>query len=197
MNPKYFLAALPFVAVFLGLYLFSNVWITTAVYHAGMLVTILISKDYRRLVQGWSTRWGLLIAGGLGVGLFFLMLAPRLSPGDIGVRMDALGLHGASLMVWAVYFSLVNPFLEEAFWRGTLRSDRKGIAAGDLLFAAYHILVLALFLSWPWLAVEFAILVGAAYLFRQCARSTQGLLVPTLAHLAVDISVGLTIWLLL
>jgi hypothetical protein len=198
MNLKYALALLPFIAIIIGLYVFSNVWITTAIYHGGMLITILVTKSFKQVRKGWSAPWGRgLIGGSVGVGLFFLFLMPRIVPTTVGEQLVSLGLGTTALLVWIVYFSLVNPFLEEPFWRRTLGSDRKGIAASDVLYAGYHLLVLALFVTWPWLILEFIILLGAAYLFRQCVRATQGLLIPLLAHLIVDISVSVTIFLLL
>ena len=192
---KYLTYLLAFIAVYLGLYLVKNAWVTTLIYHAGMLMILIRTGMWKRLIRGWDAKWAFaLIGGGLLVGITFLILTPIIAPSSISTDISSLGLTGISLMIWAVYFSLVNPFFEEAFWRGYLLSDKKGIAGSDIFFAGYHVFVLLLFLPAFWAIIEFVVLLFAAYLFRQCAIRTNGLVVPLLAHLITDIAVGLTIY---
>ncbi|MFH1916482.1 MAG: CPBP family glutamic-type intramembrane protease [Nanoarchaeota archaeon] len=198
MKLKYLAYLLPFIAVYFGLYLVKNAWVTTLIYHAGMLIILTNTGLGKRLIHGWHKKWALaLIGGGLLVGIIFWILTPIIAPPSISTNISSLGLTGISLIVWAVYFSLVNPFFEEAFWRGYLLSDKKGIAGSDIFFAGYHVFVLILFIPVYWAILEFVILLSAAVLFRQCAIKTNGLVVPLLAHLTADIVVGLTIWLVL
>ena len=54
-----------------------------------------------------------------------------------------MGLSSStSWLLFIAYFSLVNPFIEEYFWRGVLGSNTKKFYIGDLVYAGYHALVL-------------------------------------------------------
>ncbi len=48
----------------------------------------------------------------------------------------------SSWPLFIAYFSLVNPFFEEYFWRGVLGSNSKKLYIGDAAYAGYHILIL-------------------------------------------------------
>ena len=88
-----------------------------------------------------------------------------------------------------IYFSTVQPFLEELYWRGYLESGRKYFSWTDLAFAGYHILVLAWFIKLPWLVIAFIVLAGAAYVWRYMAARLEGLIVPLLSHIIADVSI--------
>jgi membrane protease YdiL (CAAX protease family) len=135
------------------------------------------------------------VAIGACAGVVLYLLWPLLSvPPDIGVYIRSIGLTPSSWPVFIAYYVLVNPFLEEYFWRGCLGSKAKHPILNDFLFAGYHMIVLAGSIAVPWLAVVFLVLCVAAWYWRQISIITGGLLAAILSHLAADITVILAIF---
>lgn len=88
----------------------------------------------------------------------------------MGASLVGLGLEGWGWLAFVAYYSLVTPWLEELFWRGWYPTVvGQGIMA-DLLFAGYHLLVVALFIGWPWVVLCFAVLTATAFVWRLVAR---------------------------
>lgn len=117
-------------------------------------------------------------------------------PSGLEASLAGLGLKGISWPIFILYYSLVNPFLEEWYWRGYLGSVSKKLVVSDVCYAGYHPLVLYRFLRWPWLVLEFLVLVGVAWIWRQIARRAGGLLIPVVSHLTADASLIIAIYLL-
>jgi hypothetical protein len=104
-----------------------------------------------------------------------------------------LGLIGAGWGWYLVEFSLINPVLEELFWRGRPRGGAASRAA-DVTFAGYHVLVLALFLPAPWVFVAFAMVWFAARLWRLITARTGDLATAVLSHAAAAVGVAWVLW---
>ena len=92
---------------------------------------------------------------------------------------------------------MVNPWIEEYYWRGYLGSNTKKIILNDLLYSGYHLVVLAGKVEIVWLIVIFFALAVVAWFWRQTNRWSQGMLPSTASHLAADITVMLTIYFLI
>jgi len=190
---------LPYLAVAVGLYAFHNAWVTLLGYHVGMIVVLAAAGHLGEAGQLLKLRrlpLALLavLFGAIGGVLLYLLwpiLGIRL---DFGAALGRLGLAGKSWLVFILYFSLVNPWLEELYWRSYLGSPGKSVILNDLLFSGYHLGVLALFVSIPWLLAVFLILSGSAWLWRQFARLSDGLLLPVLSHMAADLTLILVIY---
>jgi hypothetical protein len=189
--------ATPYVAVLLGLYGFSSAWAAVLLYQAGTLAFMMAIRDnaWRRRFRGWNARWAIVLAvfgatGGLLLHLLWpwLHLEERLSP-----ALSELGVSESGTPVFLLYFALLIPWSEELLWRDYLAGTSRWPDIGDLLFAAYHPLVLRLFLGWPWVVLATAILVLAGWLWRQLAARFGGLLLPVLSHLIADVSVVIVV----
>ena len=115
-------------------------------------------------------------------------------PNDINLYILIIGLAARTLPVFLAYFILINPFIEEYYWRGYLATDAKGIALNDLLFSVYHLIVLAGQMETIWLIVVFFGLTIGAWFWRQMNRLNGGLLASTISHITADITVILTIY---
>ncbi len=127
--------------------------------------------------------------------MLVLLFLPRLGFGQGFVpQLASVGLSGYSWLLFVFYHALVNPWLEEVFWRGFLGSRAMYPTTEDLLFAGYHIPIMALFLGWPWLIPAFSVLLISAWFWRWLARKCNGLVVPALSHLAGDASVMAALW---
>jgi hypothetical protein len=191
-------ALLPYFAVGLGLLVFHNAWAAILTYHAGILAVLFLKPGIplKDLVRNNGNKW-LVVSAVIGAcgGVILYLFWPLLSiPPGTGDYIGSIGLMGASWPVFMAYYALVNPFLEEYYWRGCLGGKSKRPVLQDLLFAGYHLLVLGGNLSVLWLAVTFLILCGAAWYWRQISRMTGGLLAAALSHLAADLTVILAIY---
>lgn len=185
----------PYVAVLIGLYVFKNAWVAIGLYHFGITV-FLIAGDRNSLLKRVCTGWNSIIAV-IGI-VMSVMISPiifffwehmQLESIPLNSALANFGLHGTSWFFFMIYFSTVQPFLEELYWRGYLERGHKYFSWTDLAFAGYHILVLAWFIKVPWLAIAFIVLAVAAYIWRYIASKLEGLAVPLLSHIVADVSI--------
>ncbi len=196
---NFLLPILPYLAVWAGLFLFKSAWFSLIGFHVAILIVILIKRStlpFNILFKSTSAKWVLfsvLFCSASGIGLYFLWGAFGIAD-ELPSQLQTLGLNSSSWIPFITYFSLVNPFVEEYFWRGVLGSDSKNLHSCDAVFAGYHAMIL-------WgrvnpLSMLFAviILVSAGWLWRQISRDDHGLLAAVLGHMAADFSMLLTIY---
>ena len=190
---------IPYMTTGIGLLVFHNAWLAILGYHAGMVAVISLSKTgitVQRAFQG-KRYWVLFITAlaGAGGGILLYILWPLLSvPDDINSYIRSIGLNERTWPVFLTYFILINPLIEEYYWRGYLAGSAKGIALNDLLFSGYHLIVLAGQMETIWLIVVFFGLTIGAWFWRQMNKLAGGLLASTISHITADITVILTIY---
>lgn len=198
-NKKWIAAIPPYLAVWVGLFLFKDAWMTLVGFHIAILLTLLFLRPnlpINILFKSKYPKWilvSMLICSSSGIGLYFLWDLFGVAS-DLPIQLKSLGLNASSWPMFMTYFVLVNPFVEEYFWRGVLGSDIKQLYSMDIIFAGYHALIL-------WgrvhpLSILFAviILVSAGWLWRQISRQDDGLLAAVLGHMAADFSILMTIY---
>lgn len=190
---------IPYLTIGIGLLVFHNAWLAILGYHAGMVAVISLSKTRIPLKHAFKRGryWLLFIAAlvGAGGGLLLNILWPLLSvPGDIDSYIRSIGLNELTWPVFLAYFILVNPLIEEYYWRGYLAGSGRGIELNDLLFSGYHLIVLAGQMTTIWLIVAFFGLTFAAWLWRQMNKLNGSLLASVISHVTADITVILTIY---
>lgn len=199
INKKWLAPIFPYLAVWAGLFFFKSAWAALLGFHLAIGLTISLLRSAMPidvLFKSKSSKWKLfsvLFCSTSGVGLYFLWNVFGVAQ-DLPMQLLTLGLNSKSWFPFIVYFSLVNPFVEEYFWRGVLGTATKNLYIGDLIFAGYHVMIL-----WgrvnPY-AILFAviILVSAGWLWRQMFREDHGLLAAVLGHMAADFTILLTIY---
>lgn len=192
---KFSSAAIPYVAVLVGLYVMKNAWVAMGLYHLGIALVV-SSGDRGKLLptvrSGWNTKAGVasVIVCSVGISTIYILWDYiRLENMCLKTALASLGLSGLSWCAFMIYFSTVQPVLEELYWRDYLRSGRNGLAWVDVAFAGYHVLVLARFIRLPWLAASFAVLAAASCGWRCLARRFEGLAIPLVSHIAADMSI--------
>ena len=199
MNKKRLVPILPYLAVWAGLLLFKNAWLTLIGFHVAVLLAlafarsnILINILFRSKYPKWLLA-SVLFCSTSGIGLYYLWSVFGVA-NDLSTQLQSIGLTPSSWPLFITYFSLVNPFIEEYFWRGVLGSISKKPYIGDAVYAGYHALVL-------WgrvhpLSILFAVIIltSAGWLWRQIAREDGGLLAPVLGHMIADFTILLTIY---
>jgi uncharacterized protein len=105
-----------------------------------------------------------------------------------------LGLTSSTWPLFITYFVLVNPFLEEYFWRGYLGSPTRRLYASDFLYAGFHGLILLGKMQAGTVLYSLGVLVLAGWFWRQLARLNGGLLASVLGHMAADFTILVTVY---
>ena len=194
-RPKLISVLVPYIAVLVGLYVLKNGWVAIGLYHLGITVFLVAGGGgglLKKVCTGWNS---MTAAAGIAIpvtiipAIFIFWKYMQLENMPLNTALANFGLGGTSWLFFMIYFSTVQPFLEELYWRGYLESDRGYFSWTDLAFAGYHILVLAWFIKLPWLVIAFIVLAGAACIWGYIAARLEGLIVPLLSHIIADITI--------
>jgi len=191
-------AAPAYGAIFIGMYVLPSAWVAMFGFHLALVLAL------RPRLRTLPTRWlapvspPLLLAmivvgfvGGTGLWLIWPYVGVA---AYYRAHLIALGLSdGFAWAFFIVYFSLVNPWLEEAFWRDELTHPTRGLALVDMLYAGFHLLMLAPFVGPFWLLVVFVILTATGWLWRNVARLSGSLFPCVVCHILADLSI---VWVL-
>ncbi len=186
---------IPYIAILVGLSWAQRAWVALLGFHAGMLVILWIERPaipigrLFHLGNNLPMLAACVILGGSGGALLYFLWPFLGNLQSLPAYLASLGLTSATWPAFIAYFSLVNPWLEEYFWRGYLGSPSKSLTRIDLFFAGYHLLVLYRIIGMGWLVLTAVVLTLAAWLWRQTVRASGGLLIACLSHLAADCSV--------
>src|SRR3990170_3186363 len=183
-----------YLTVAIGLFWARNAWVALLGYHAGLLAVLLLAKPHIPISTLFKSNnlfnpVGYILVG-VGSGIAIYLFWPVF---DITETLPAdlarIGLTISSWPFFIAYFSLVNPWLEEYFWRGYLGSPSKRLVANDFFFSGFHLLILFGKTSAAWLLFALFLIAFAGWSWRQAAQKTKGLLAPSLSHLAADFSI--------
>ena len=179
-------------------------WLAMLGFHGCMIAALVIHRrrlDWRRLLR-LPRIPGLLAnftAAALLMALFSgVLFAYANLHGDYGAVLDrgltTFAVPENSRLLFAIQLCLLNPLLEELFWRGLFFSDRKRPAATDFCYAAFHFFALIPFMPAPQAIIATTGLAGVGYSLRQMARRHNGaLIIPMLWHALGDIAVVVAI----
>ncbi|CAG0984767.1 hypothetical protein ANAEL_01956 [Anaerolineales bacterium] len=189
---------LSYLAVWAGLFFFKNAWFTLIGFHIAILLILVFIRPnipINLLLKSKHPKWilfSVLFCSTSGIGLYLLWNMFGIVP-DLSAQLRTIGLHSSSWFGFIAYFSLINPWIEEYFWRGVLGSGTKNLHLVDVVYASYHALIL-------WgkvhpLSIIFAVtvLVSAGWLWRQISRLDRGLLAAVLGHMIADFSILMVI----
>lgn len=196
----------PSIVVALAMLVAGNAWIAMLGFHLTLIVAMIVHRrqlDWRQVLA--RPRSGILAAHLFGamamMTVFSLALfayANHSSSSTYGGYLDeqltAFGVAESSRIWFAVQLCLLNPLLEELFWRGLFFSRRKGLAATDACYAAFHFFALAAFMPVLQASVGTLALIGVGYALRQLAARFRGsIVVPVVWHALGDLAVVVAI----
>ncbi|MHB1461093.1 MAG: CPBP family intramembrane glutamic endopeptidase [Armatimonadota bacterium] len=185
----------PYLAVMVGLLVFRSAWLAVLCYQVLALLVVLVCRTSVGVLKprSWAL-WGVALLFGF-TGVVLALIAPSiLDDGLLAHRLLSVGLNGGNYIWFAVWFSLINPVLEELLWRGILLRRGMRPCAMDALFGGYHAVVIYSLLSWPWAVAAFAGCSMAGWLWRIMCLKSEGLVLPMLAHFLADASIMAAVW---
>ncbi len=209
------LAPWPFLAA--GIYYFHSIVWSFFLYHGCCLLPAIIWKR-----QHWKQHLALpsrkdviiLIICSILFSLFtwttLQLLGPYLFSKERALAsLTYRGFQPSWLVPLSIYFVTVNPVLEELFWRGVVLNELTDNQVSEkhskpfslpvlwtnLLFAAWHVLVIRLFVAPPFMYVAFCTVMAVGIFLSYLYRRTNSLLLPALWHgLVFDLAVVIILW---
>ncbi len=201
MNNKlnYIFILLPTISIIFGLYFLKNAILSIIFYHIGIIAILFFSNNIKLIketLKGWNNIVGLFfIILAPSVGLLSYILWPIIFKNDLNFYqlLKTFGFNNYNWIIFIIYFSTINPILEEIFWRAYFNNKKyysKNIfTIQDFGFAFYHLFVLIYFIKIYWLIIIFIFLYIASCLFRFIYIKYKGLLIPIISHIVADISI--------
>jgi hypothetical protein len=196
---KWLTPLLPYLAVGVGLFWVHHAFFAVIGFHLAIVLSLLLAKSsvpVRVLFQSRDIRWvalSILLGGSSGIILYFFWASFGVID-NLPAHLESYGLTGSSWPVFIAYFSLVNPPVEEYFWRGYLGSPTTGLHGSDFLYAGFHALVLWEKVRLGSIVYSLVILVLAGWFWRQLARRDRGLLASVLGHMAADFTILMAVY---
>jgi len=191
---KWIAPLLAYLAIGFGIFYFHSAWGTLLGFHVVIIISLLIAKPnipIKTLFKSKNRKWvllSILLCGSSGVTLYLLWDSYGFAS-NLTEQVKALGLNISNWPVFIAYFALVNPLLEEYFWRGCLGSKTKSLHTSDFMYAGYHVLILIGKVRTESIVFGLFVLILAGWFWRQVARADEGLLAPMLGHMAADITI--------
>ena len=177
--------AAPYIAVAICWFWLSNAWLAIIAYHGQILLWARLRLPMPDLPP--RTPWLLAILPALLVGPLLYLLLPHLSGGHLAPWLAQHHITRTSLLIMLPYFGIIHPWIEQTHWND-LRRD--GLPA-HLLFAAYHVAVLAQMAAWPWLLLVFAVLAAVSWFWALLTRRTGSLTPAYCTHALADLGIVL------
>lgn len=196
---KWIAPALAYLAVGLGLFIFHSAWGALVGFHAAILLSLLIARpkiSLSILLKHKKKQWilpSILLCGSSGMTVYYAWNWFGIAP-DISAQIEALGLTSSTWIPFIAYFALVNPFVEEYFWRGYLGGETKSLHISDLLYSGFHGLILIGKVQARSILFALSLLVLAGWFWRQVFREDKGLLAPVLGHMAADFTILMAVY---
>ena len=196
---KWIAPSLAYLAVGFGLFIFHSAWGALLGFHVAIIVSLIVARPnipVKVLVKSKNIKWiflSILLCGSSGVALYFLWEVFGFA-NDFSEQVASLGLNASNWPVFIAYFALINPFVEEYFWRGYLGNRTKSLHISDFVFAGFHALILVDKVRTGSIVFGLSMLVLAGWFWRQIAREDGGLLAPVLGHMAADFTILMTVY---
>lgn len=199
MKSKWLAPILPYLAVWVGLFVFKNPWATLLGFHFAILLALIFLhpalplNTFFKPAKRRHILLSVFFSAISGLGLYLLRDVFGIAA-DLQAQLAAIGLNSSTWFLFIAYFAVANPFFEEYFWRGVLGSDTRQFYIGDLVYAGYHVLVVWNKVHPLSMTLMIFVLSLAGWFWRQLYRRDGSLLAPVLGHMVADLSILLAVY---
>jgi hypothetical protein len=199
MKIKIIAPLMAYATVAIGIFWLQSAWMTLLGFHVAIISSLFIAKPnipFSSLLKTHDKKWialSILLSGCSGIGLFFLWPWFGIAE-DLPAQLESMGLTASTWPPFIAYFTLVNPMIEEYFWRGYFGSTIQGVYIYDAIYAGYHALILIGKVHFASILFAFVMLGLAAWFWRQVTYKDGGLLAAVLGHMGADLSILLVVF---
>lgn len=196
---KWLTPILPYLAVGIGLFWIQNALFALLGFHFAIILSLLLARSsitVKILFKSNDLRWVILsivLCGTSGIALYFFWSYFGIVS-DLPTHIESYDLTRSTWPLFITYFVLVNPLIEEYFWRGYLGSPTKGLYPSDFLYAGFHALILMNKMQTAAVIYSLIVLVLAGWFWRQLARVDGGLLASVLGHMVADFTILMAVY---
>lgn len=187
----------------IGLHFFKSAVTAIAIYYITIICAVLMDSPGRHLksvFMGWHTKAAiafLVVTGLVAPAILFHWSRAKLPGIELAHALAQFGINNVAIKFFAVGAVLINPIMEELFWRGCLLEKSSKPSWLDAVFAAYHVPILMLVIRWPFIAGVFVILACTSWAFRYIRLKAGGLLIPWIAHTVADAGIAVAVWMII
>ncbi len=202
----------PWFCMLAGLHYFHSILWTFFLYHGCCAIPAIIWKRHhwsKHLSRPTARQLIILLVAALLFGAY-TYYAYHLVGTHIFNKQRALaslnfrGFRPDWLIPMSIYFVTINPLIEELFWRGVVLNELSSrdtkifslpVLWTNFLFAAWHVMVVRLFVAPLFLYVGFMIVLSVGVYLSWMYRKTDSLVLPALWHgLVFDLAVVILLW---
>ncbi len=182
-------------AIVIGMYVLPSAWVALLGFHLALVLALfpklrtLPTHIFAPVSPAWFLPMACIgLAGGVAVWVLWSYIGIA---EHYHTNLTRLGMMspGFGWPLFIAYFGLINPFIEESFWRHLLTSPARGPALVDFVFGGYHLIILSWFVVPFWWLVSLLILVATSWLWRRITHFTGSLLPAIIFHIFADFSI--------
>ena len=173
--------AAPYLAVGVFWSLLHNGWLAILAYHAQILWWA--RGSFSGFTRPRRSLYAFMLVPAALTAPVLYVVIPLVAKVDLTSWLSAYAISGAGLVAMVFYYGLVHPVLEQVHWAPL----REATPFAHAAFAGYHMLVLVSLLDLPWLAVCFAVLASASWMWQRLTRESASLFPAVASHVAADL----------
>ncbi|WP_261300719.1 CPBP family intramembrane glutamic endopeptidase [Paenibacillus andongensis] len=191
----------PTFFIFAGLYIFQSVPVTFALFYGWLLlITIVFKPIGLRYLTNKTALF--IISIGAGLGAFFLVIISvggallhneLFESSQLEFLLKSWGFTGKYTVILVLVLTLVNPVLEEMYWRGfilqKLDQIKYKVIISSLFYSLYHFLVLLPMFKEPYPVVFFLMVFLTGMIWGWMVIKYRTLWISIISHSLADIGI--------
>ncbi|MYL55562.1 CPBP family intramembrane metalloprotease [Pontibacillus yanchengensis] len=206
-NSIYFLA--PAFMIFVGLQIFSNVVLTFILFYGWLLAIPLVQRRAEGSFLGW--KWSPFYLGiGIGTGLLFFVfifggmywLHPYfIDMEKLNLLLEEWGFSGRGVMGLILVLLVINPILEEMYWRGFMHErlnrichEWQTILFTSFFYTLYHFLSVLPMFEYPLNIMAVLPVFIAGVLWGYIREWTGSIVGTVVSHILGDFGIMCVYW---